>query len=312
MQGEAGEQVEGVRKSANHLEQRGVKDPLMFARPSESSRHCWTEAQMNDCREVLRKEFREGEARREQTFTEAGDALGTMLAFIEDAEKTLKTEARLQLERDRKLPPAPEDGVPEWGLKAMAQMDGEPLVQPEAVPPEPAEPERKLGLSTVIEVEEHFVTEVDVEARELVALTDEGAGAWAPLGLDGLDLPDTSALLAHPLLEPDSPSLTGLREPFQATEELDSHWRGIEDRAQLDKANTDSDFSDLSDDPSTTVPSANPPGPPSVPSVTSSDPPASKRTGARLRDAQAFAKAPKPPPKASPRKARGGKVVPKA
>ena len=47
-----GEQVEGVRKSATHLEQRGVKDPLMFARPEKSAKHCWTKEQVQECSAV--------------------------------------------------------------------------------------------------------------------------------------------------------------------------------------------------------------------------------------------------------------------
>merc|ERR1719313_1162338 len=52
--GREGEQAEGVRKSAAHLEARGVKDPLMFARPQLSTKRCWISDQVEqECTRVL-------------------------------------------------------------------------------------------------------------------------------------------------------------------------------------------------------------------------------------------------------------------
>jgi len=285
---EMGEQVEGVRKSAVHMEQRGVKDPLMFARPEKSKRNCWTEAQINDCDAVLTREFTEGAARTASNYAAAEAALGTMRTFIQDAERTLATEARLALERDQKLPPVPaEDPSQTWGLEALSQHDS--AVQPPTVPRAPSAPQEG-ALRTVIEVEESFVTEVDVAAR--VALPDAPAD-WEPFAEGLPELPE------HPLLEPDSPGgavglsprgkqrllelQQGLPAPEDllsaslaidaelaaasmdadtvaaklATVELDVEWGRLAQRAKDDAAHSDSDFSDLSDAPdSTTAPTS--------------------------------------------------------
>merc|ERR1719313_2965311 len=69
--------------AAGHLEARGVKDPLMFARPQLSTKRCWNHDQVEqECVGVLRTAFDAGDTTTSRAYKEAEGALQGMTAFL--------------------------------------------------------------------------------------------------------------------------------------------------------------------------------------------------------------------------------------
>jgi hypothetical protein len=208
-----------VRKSAAHLEARGVKDPLMFARPQLSTKRCWNAEQVeHECARVLTAAFDKGDATTAKAYTEAESALQGMTAFLKQAEATLALEAKLQMERDEKARSAPStEGLPAvWGVDAYQKMHVEEPVQFRPPPAAaPARPEQSF--------EEELEAELDaaLEARDAQFRRSFVTEVISPL--EPLEKPESPSRPSDPATDDDLSDLADVDPPPVSNAEFDAH-----------------------------------------------------------------------------------------